>query len=205
MSFISTISACLNGCTGITINDTTGFYNSLTNPYAWNDNTTLWKTALGGNPHVTAATISISLNGGVPITVSVLDKVQASVFPDFELYQYTPVDSTGSTFTLADGYYDIVYTLTDEAGLTYTTDTTFVVYCNVACCVSKLAARVADELCNNCDSEAYNDFLIADGMLQALKATAESLGTQEFTKLLNKLQKLCNQTSASGGCGCGCS
>jgi hypothetical protein len=41
-------------------------------------------------------------------------------------------------------------------------------------------------------------------MLQALKATAESLGTQEFTKLLNKLQKLCNQTSA-GGCGCGCS
>jgi hypothetical protein len=204
MSFISTISACLNGCTGITINDTTGFYNSVTNIYGWNDNTTLWKTALGGNPHVVAATIGISLNGGAPITVNVLNKVQESVFPDFELYQYTPVDSTGSTFNLADGYYNIVYTLTDNNDVVYTTDTTFVVYCNVACCVSKLAARVADELCNNCDSEAYNDFLIADGMLQALKATAESLGTQEFTKLLNKLQKLCNQTSA-GGCGCGCS
>jgi hypothetical protein len=204
MAFIPTISACLNGCTGITINDTTGFYNSVTNIYGWNGGPTLWKTALGGDPHVAAATISISLNGGVPITVNVLNKVQESVFPDFELYQYTPVNSTGSAFTLADGYYNIVYTLTDEAGLTYTTDTTFVVYCNVACCVSKLAARVADELCNNCDSEAYNDFLIADGMLQALKATAESLGTQEFTKLLNKLQKLCNQTSA-GGCGCGCS
>jgi hypothetical protein len=204
MAFIPTISACLNGCTGITINDTTGFYNSSTNTNGWNDGSTLWKTALGGDPHVTAATISIALNGGAATPINVLNKVQESVFPDFELYQYTPVDSTGSTFTLADGYYNIVYTLTDEEGLTYTTDTTFVVYCNVACCVSKLAARVADELCNNCDSEAYNDFLIADGMLQALKATAESLGTQEFTKLLNKLQKLCNQTSA-GGCGCGCS
>jgi len=204
MAFIPTISACLNGCTGITINDTTGFYNSVTNIYGWNDGSTLWKTALGGDPHVVAATISISLNGGAATPINVLNKVQESVFPEFQLYQYTPVDSTVSTFTLADGYYDIVYTITDEAGLTYTTDTTFVVFCNVACCVSKLAARVADELCNNCDSEAYNDFLIADGMLQALKATAESLGTQEFTKLLNKLQKLCNQTSA-GGCGCGCS
>jgi len=204
MAFIPTISACLNGCTGITINDTTGFYNSVTNIYGWNDGFTLWKTALGGDPHVVAATISISLNGGAATPINVLNKVQESVFPEFQLYQYTPVDSTVSTFTLADGYYDIVYTITDEAGLTYTTDTTFVVFCNVACCVSKLAARVADELCNNCDSEAYNDFLIADGMLQALKATAESLGTQEFTKLLNKLQKLCNQTSA-GGCGCGCS
>jgi hypothetical protein len=205
MAFIPTISACLNGCTGITINDTTGFYNSSTNTNGWNDGSTLWKTTLGGDPHVTAATISISLNGGAATPINVLNKVQESVFPEFELYQYTPVDSTGSTFTLADGYYDIVYTITDDTGLTYTADTTFVVFCNVACCVSKLAARVADELCNNCDSEAYNDFLIADGMLQALKATAESLGTQEFTKLLNKLQKLCNQTSASGGCGCGCS
>lgn len=204
MAFISTISACLNGCTGITINDTTGFYNSDTNPYAWNDGSTLWKNEVDGDPYVAAATISISLNGGQPTTVNVLNKIQESVFPKFELYQYAPVDSTNSTFTLADGYYNITYTITDNTGLTYITDITFVVYCNVACCVAKLAARVADELCNNCDSEAYNDFLIADGMLQALKATAESLGTQEFTKLLNKLQKLCNQTSA-GGCGCGCS
>jgi hypothetical protein len=204
MAFISTISACLNGCTGITINDTTGFFNSVTNPFAWNDNTTLWKNQVDGEPYVIAATIGISLNGGVPITINVLDKIQESVFPDFELYKYNPVDSTGSAFALADGYYNIVYTITDSNDTVYTTDITFVVYCNVACCVSKLAARVADELCNNCDSDAYNDFLIADGMLQALKATAESLGTQEFTKLLNKLQKLCNQTSA-GGCGCGCS
>lgn len=202
MAFIPTISACLNGCTGITFNDTTGFYNNPNNIYGWNN--TLWKNQLDGSPYVIAATISISLNGGTATTVSVLDKIQDSVFPDFELYQYTPVDTNSGNFNLADGYYTITYTITDSNDLVYTTDIVFVVYCNVACCVANKAAAVAAELCNDCDSQAYEDFLLADGILQALKATAESLGTAEFTKLLNKLQKLCG-TSTTGGCGCGCS
>jgi len=204
MAFIPTISACLNGCTGITFNDTTGFYNNPNNLYGWNNNATLWKNQLDGSPYVNAATISISLNGGAATTVSVLNKIQDSVFPDFELYQYTPVDTTTGNFNLADGYYTITYTITDNNDVVYTTDIVFVVYCNVACCVANKAAAVAAELCNNCDSQAYEDFLLADGILQALKATAESLGTAEFTKLLNKLQKLCG-TSTTGGCGCGCS
>jgi hypothetical protein len=203
MAFIPTISACLNGCTGITINDTTGFFNIVTNTNGWNGSSTLWRTD-DDDPYVATATISISLNGGEAITASVLNKIQDSVFPEFELYQYTPVDSTGSNFTLADGYYNITYTITGSDSTVYTTDITFVVYCNVACCVANKAAAVAAELCNNCDSQAYEDFLLADGILQALKATAESLGIAEFTKLLNKLQKLCG-TSTTGGCGCGCS
>jgi hypothetical protein len=204
MAFIPTISACINGCTGITFNDTTGFYNNPNNLYGWNNNATLWKNQLDGSPYVNAATISISLNGGEAITASVLNKIQDSVFPEFELYQYTPVDTTTGNFNLADGYYTITYTITDNNDIVYTTDIVFVVYCNVACCVANKAAAVAAELCNNCDSQAYEDFLLADGILQALKATAESLGTAEFTKLLNKLQKLCG-TSTTGGCGCGCS
>jgi len=202
MAFTPTISACLNGCTGITFTDTTGFYNVTTNPGGWNDDLTLWKTNVD-SPYVTTATISISLNGGTATTINVLDKIQASIFPEFELYQYTPVD-TGGNFNLADGYYTITYTITDSDEVTYSTDIVFVVYCNVACCVANKAAAVAAELCNDCDSQAYEDFLLADGILQALKATAESLGTAEFTKLLNKLQKLCG-TSTTGGCGCGCS
>jgi len=204
MAFIPTISACLNGCTGITFNDTTGFYNNPNNLYGWNNNATLWKNQLDGSPYVNAATISISLNGGAATTVSVLNKIQDSVFPDFELYQYTPVDTTTGNFNLADGYYTITYTITDNNDIVYTTDIVFVVYCNVACCVANKAAAVAAELCNDCDSQAYEDFLLADGILQALKATAESLGTAEFTSLLNKLQRLCG-TSTTGGCGCGCS
>ena len=202
MAFIPTISVCLNGCTGITFNDTTGFYNSVTNPYGWNN--TLWKNQIDGSPYVISATISISLNGGEATTVSVLNKIQDSIFPDFELYQYTPVDSTGSNFNLADGYYTIVYTITDSNDATYLVDTIFVVYCNVACCVANKAVLLADQSCDDCSSQPFEDFLLADGILQALKATAESLGTAEFTKLLNKLQKLCG-TSTTGGCGCGCS
>jgi hypothetical protein len=203
MALIPTISACLGGCTKITINDTTGFYNLNNNPGGWNDNSTVWKNQVDGSPYVTAANISISLNGGEATTYNVLNVVQESIYPTYTLYEYTPVDSTGSTFNLQDGYYNITYTVVDNLENTYETEIEFVVYCNVACCVSKMAANVAAELCNDCDSDAYNDFLIADGILQALKATAESLGTQEFTKLLTKLQKLCNQTT--GSCGCGCS
>jgi len=202
MAFISTLSACLNGCTGITFNDTSGFYNSVTNPYGWNSNQTLWKTNANSNiPYVTAASISISFNGGVATTVNVLNKIQESVFPNFELYEYTPVGTDGN-FNLADGYYTITYTIIDSNEIIYSTDTTIVVYCNVACCVAKKAAAI--ELCDPCNTQSYEDFLLADGILQALKATAESLGTSEFTKLLNKLQKLCGQTT-TGGCGCGCS
>lgn len=203
MALIPTISACLGGCTKITINDTTGFYNLNSNSGGWNDNSTVWKNQVDGSPYVTAANISISLNGGEATTYNVLNVVQDSIYPTYTLYEYTPVDSTGSTFNLQDGYYNITYTVVDNLENTYETEIEFVVYCNVACCVSKMAANVAAELCNDCDSDAYNDFLIADGILQALKATAESLGTQEFTKLLTKLQKLCNQTT--GSCGCGCS
>ena len=200
MAFIPTISACLNGCTGITFNDTTGFYSS-TNSYGWNN--TVWKTQAGGDPYAIAATIDISYNGGTAISINVLNVVQDSLFPEFELYQYTPTNSSGN-FNLADGYYTITYTITDSNDKVYFTDTTLVVYCNVACCVANKAVLLADQLCDDCSSQPFEDFLLADGILQALKATAESLGTAEFTKLLNKLQKLCG-TSTTGGCGCGCS
>lgn len=201
MAFISTISACLNECNKITITDTTGFYNVTTNPFGWNNDATLWRTDVD-SPYVTDATISISLNGGDPTIVNVLTTVQQAVLPVYTLYEYAPLDGNGNS-NLQDGYYNIIFTVTDNDDEVYETEIEFVVYCNVACCVSKLAAKVAQELCNDCDSDAYNDFLIADGILQSLKAVAESKGTAEFSKLLTKLQKLCNQTT--GNCGCGCS
>jgi hypothetical protein len=203
MAFIPTISACLNGCTGITFNDTSGFYNINTNPFGWNSNDSLWRTSAGHTTYAVSATIDISLNGGVATSINVLNKIQESLFPQFELYQYTPTNTSGG-FNLADGYYNIVYTVTDNNNITYSSEIIFAVYCNVACCVANKAAAVAEELYLDCDSQAYEDFLLADGILQALKATAESLGAAEFTKLLNKLQKLCG-ASTTGGCGCGCS
>jgi hypothetical protein len=200
MSLILNINACLNNCNKIVINEVTGLYNAINNTGGWNDGSTVWRTN-ADSPYVEAATLSISLNSGTPVVINVLSTIQAAVFPEFELYEYAPVDNNGYS-SLQDGYYNIIYSVTDSDDNTYETETEYFIYCNVACCVSKLAAKVAQELCNDCDSDAYNDFLIADGILQALKAVAESKGTAEFIKLLTKLQKLCNQTTDNCGCGC---
>jgi hypothetical protein len=204
MALIPTISACLNGCTGITIKDTTGFYNVTTNPGGWNANSTVYRVG-PSTPNVQSATITITLNSALTpfLTVDVTEAVQDAIFPTFDLYDYAPTDAYSNS-TLADGSYTITYTIVDSDDVTYTTDTTIVVYCNVACCVSKLAVAVADELCNTCESDAFNTFVLADGILQSLKAVAECSGETEFLKLLNKLQRLCG-TSTTGGCGCGCS
>ena len=204
MALTPTISACLNGCTGITIKDTTGFYNVTTNPGGWNASSTVYRVG-PSTPNVQSATITISLNSSITplVTIDVTAAVQTAIFPIFDLYDYSPVDAFSNP-TLVDGSYTITYTIIDDSDVTYTTDTTVVIYCNVACCVSKKAAAVAAELCNDCDSQAYEDFLIADGILQSLKAVAECSGESEFLKLLNKLQRLCG-TSTTGGCGCGCS
>jgi len=203
MALTPIISACLNECTGITIKDTTGFY-SNTNTSGWNNGSTVYRRNLN-TPFVQSATITITLNSSpIPLTtIDVANVIQNAIFPIFDLYTYAPVDAYGNS-TLNDGSYTITYTIVDTNNITYTTDTTIVVYCNVACCVSKLAVAVADELCNTCESEAFNNFVLADGILQALKATAECSGETEFLKLLNKLQRLCG-TSTTGGCGCGCS
>jgi hypothetical protein len=205
MAFSPTISACLNGCTGITFKDTTGFYNATTNEGGWNNNLTLWKLQADGSPHVVTATLSLTLNGGLPTTFNVLTAIQGSIFPTYTLYEYIPVDTYGNP-ALQDGYYNATLTIVDDEDNTYVTDVDFVVYCNVACCISKMAANLPADSCEKCDSTQFDDFMTAYGIYQALKATAECQGTQEFYKLLTKLQKLCNSSSStSGGCGCGCS
>ena len=204
MALIPLISACLNGCTSITIEDNTRFYNVTTNPTGWNNNSTVWRTNINA-PFVQSATLAFTLNSAPTpfLTVDVTIAIQNAIFPVYDLYTYAPVDAFGNP-VLTDGSYTIKYTIVDSNGVTYATDTVLAVYCNVICCVSKLANGVSDGSCDPCDSESFNSFVLADGLLQSLKAVAECSGEAEFLKLLNKLQRLCG-TSATGGCGCGCS
>jgi len=202
MPLIPKIQACLNSCSGITIKDITGFYNVVSNPFAWNNNSTLWKTIILGTPQLVSATITITFNDVQETPVSVLTAIQGSIFPNYLLLEYTPVNSEGTSL-LKDGHYNIKLTLTDINNVVYVTDTDITVWCNVECCIQKLSAKVASELCNTCDTEAYDTFVLADGMFTALKAVSECNGTQEFNKLLTKLQKLCGVST--GDCGCGCS
>jgi hypothetical protein len=204
MAFIPTISVCLNECTGITIKDTTGFYNNPNNPTGWNDDSTVYRTDIE-TPYVQSATLTFTLNSASTpfLTINVLTNIQEAIFPIFDLYTYAPVDAYDSS-TLVDGSYTITYTIIDSNNITYTTDAVVVVYCNVACCVSKLALAVTEQDCDPCESENFNNFALAAGILESLDSVAQCSGESEFLKLLNKLQRLCG-TSTTGGCGCGCS
>ena len=196
MALIPKISLCVN-CDSIKVTSTTGWYNAITNPGGFNDDSTVWTNSLLGNPYVIAATLEFYLNDVLFSTVDVTETVQDSVFPEFELYTLTQ--------DIADGVYRVVFKVTeDEDEFTFSGDSTQASWCNVECCVNKLAAKVAEELCNNCDSKAMEDFQFADTLLNSLEKTAQCLGQGEFLKILNKLQKICGQTSSSD-CGCGCS
>ncbi len=195
MSFVQKITSCLEECSKVVIKDITGFFNSETNPEAYNDDSTLWRSSDELiSPRPITATITITKSGVTVIeNVSVLSAIVDAIFPEFTLYTFEPD-------TLEDGSYQAIVTIVDDNDVEYQSYSTFIITCGVECCISKMAASVAKELCSQCDSEALDNFAIANSIFEALNAVATCDGTQEFDALLTKLQKICGST----GCGCGC-
>lgn len=194
---IPKISICVNACKGFTVKNITGWFNEDTNPGGFNDNSTVWVNSTLGNPYVTSAKLEIYLNDVLLDTIDVTETVNDSIYPTFDLYTYLPE-------TLVDGVYRVVFTVEDEDEAVYTTDKIKAVWCNVECCVNKLAFKVAEELCNNCESKAFDNFITANTLLESLEDIAQCLGQEDFLKILGKLQKICGHKTSSG-CGCGCS
>jgi len=185
MALIPKIKACLSSCSGIIVNDITGFYNAISNINGWLA-PNLLKTYTG------TATLKIVTPSGNTIEVDVKQTIEDSIFPQYTLYTYEP-DS------LVDGIYKIYLTLVDtDNTVTYKASTEIAVYCNVECCVNKLAAEVSSDICNGCSSDKREAFNLANELLESLSNVVNCLGEKEFNKLLSQLQKLCNST----GCGC---
>jgi hypothetical protein len=187
------LSGCLKCCSKIVIEDITGFYNSTTNPTGWNDNSTLYRLSTLGNPHVDEATLTIEFNDELVSTIDVTTTIQNATLPTYELYSYEPT-------SLQDGIYTFTLTIIDEEGDEIVTELIQTVYCNVECCIQKLAAKYAKELCKGCGYEDKDNYDLAFSLYRALGSVSECNGSEEFNKLLTKLQKICNQTK----CGCGC-
>lgn len=182
---IPKIKSCLVSCNSISIYDITGFYNVTTNPNGWLS-PNLLKSFTG------TATLKIVTPQGNTIETDVKQVIADSIFPQYLLYTYTP-DS------LLDGIYKIYLTLIDTVNnVTYKASSEIAIYCNVECCVKKLAAEVADDLCNGCSSEKTEKFNLANELYESLKSVSECLGEKEFNKLLSQLEKICNSTN----CGC---
>ena len=181
---IPSIESCKNACTSIKIYDLTGLYSS--------SNTGGWNTPNLSKNFTGTATIKIVTPEGSTLEYDVKEAIEDSLFPKYLLYEYIPEK-------LEDGIYTISLILVDtENNITYKADSILPIYCNVECCVNKLSASVAADLCNNCNSEATNKFDLAETLLTSLKRIAKCLGEKEFNKILSQLQKICNST----GCGC---
>ena len=188
------ITACLsNCCNSITIDEVTGFY-SENNTGGWNNSSTVFRDeAIDNDPYVVDATLTITYNGTLISTVDVTDVINDAIFPQYELYKY-------ESESLQDGVYIFNLTITDSNEDEYETDYTLTVFCNVKCCIRKMQAKFAAELYKDYKSEAYENYILALSIFNSLKYVTECEGTDEFTKLLTKLQKICNQSK----CGCGC-
>jgi len=174
----------LPGCSILSIYDTTGLF-SENNEDGWNgDNLS--------RIDVTEATIKITTPIGGVYEEDVTSVVNDSTYPKYLIYSLEPNQ-------LIDGIYIVTFIVkseTEEEVEEYTVTESFKVTCGVECCVSKLAASVANELCNNCESEARKKFSLAYELLAALKSGC--LTDKQFNKMLTQLQTICNSTN----CGC---
>jgi len=190
-----------DGCKGLIIDDSTGIFDLLNNPYGWNQNATLWKNDLptGGQPFVVSALLTIKKND-VQITGSpfnVLPIIQSSgIVNQYTLMRYTPT-------VFEDAIYDIILDLVSSDGSTFTVTVSKTIYCNATDCVSKLAVALAPDYCTNCESSEFENFQLASTLLNSLDYISRCLGKEEFNKTLKKLKRICSQTP-TGGCGCGC-
>lgn len=190
-----TISACFtNKCSTLTVTDTTGLYNAVSNTGGWDDGATVLINT------ITAATISITLpDGTVMTTVDVLSQLPSNVTGSFSFTAITLP-------ALADGSYTVVYTVADSSGTKSKTLNLYAL-CNVRSCVDamwgKFAAGQAET--NACDCGCTDSTtlikdraLLAESLLKALQSSAICNNTIVRDKLLAQLQKLC----ALEGCSC---
>lgn len=183
MAFRQTLSACLrDGCSKLVVTDTTGVYDATNNPYGWGDASTLLEA------DVDSATITITYtdsdgNDSEIDSIDVTSQIPADVTDSFEF------DVIEGDFE--DGYYTITYTITAGTA-TYTKSFRVFFYCTVKCCIDKLAASIADKICD-CDFDEYvNDIFIAEMTYAGMQANASCGNITTMYKLLERLQRICS-------------
>lgn len=178
------------------ITDTTGIYHGTLNPGGYG----------APNPTVAmvlTATLGIVIpQGSNPIVVNIFE---ATVFPNTGNVTKEVLASDFGLLEFPDGIYQMTYSVTGDDAMSVAFVSTKTITKGflgaVQCCVDKLGAKAAQtEECSCCDEKTLSaKFLAAYTMLRsALKA--EHLGNIAcFEKLLERLEKICDDTD----CGCG--
>jgi hypothetical protein len=184
MALRPTIKACSkNGCSRITVTDTTGAYHVTLNPSGW------------GAPNIDAddtgfiATIAIT-TGGTTTTVDVTDQVPSIVSGSFI---FDDID-----VPLTDGWVTIVYTVSTDAVAPVSITKKIFVYCVIKCCVfSKMASMKDLDPCK--DSAELLKYLHMWNLYKTMIFEANGCNANEASNTLTRLQKLCN---IDADCGC---
>jgi hypothetical protein len=202
-------------CTGITLADTTGQYNITTNPEGYglpggplsNDVTSLEvvvRNESTGTYFTYAFVISLgvvqsctlSIQGGTPTDIST--EVGAIPWPFDADDQFNLFDDYGVTLpSFEDGVWQVEYTIEGSAldggvstPFSYTTSETFLVNCEITCCIGKMYAKL-DPNCP-CSDEGQKNADKAYAFLQAATYASQYGKTEEAIEALKKAQELCD-------------
>lgn len=193
MAFQPVITACLkNNCKVLEITDATDVYNSSSNSKGWEDASTL----LAAN--VSTAYIKISYPGDD--TPSQTENVTSQISnPVTGTFVFNDIFPSGTSFE--DGYYEILYEITDTSDNIYSYKLRVYFTCNARCCINKLWETYAESVCGNCDCDASDDMdnaLEAEAMLDALNSSASCLNTTTRDNILTMINRICD----SEDCNC---
>lgn len=188
-------------CRYITIRDTTGVYNSITNTGGW-DST---EVANPSASNVTAVNVIIVSPAGVTTTFDTESIPNPlDYLPDTNKLLEFPISyadlggATGSKFL--DGIYEITVKYYGDFGSdTYTAENTceILLTCQTNCCLDKLSKEIAKSQCLDCKKESIAKLEEAKRYLTAAK-NAVACGMSNLGKInLAAAQWYCNDRNCA--------
>jgi hypothetical protein len=190
-----------NDCSTIKYSETTGAYDS-------NNNRTGWGSPNPAIPSFAAdvAVLNIEDPDGNTWSLDITAgddgdlTVTSDNFPNTDdtiSYTITPED-VGQTGTFTDGLYTFTYEVTVSSTV-YKKVKKILIICSTNCCVNKMLADLADNDCA-CDDDITNKVRLANLLLWGVKAAARCGNTDQVSKMIKQINKLCGSNSSTCNC-----
>lgn len=196
MAVTPTLTFCLsNSCSELSVSETTGAYNALTNTDGWGT----------PNPETSDAltyVLTITDPDGVEYTIDLF----ANGFPttDSTIEYSIPLTSLGNRTSIEDGFWQFAWIVTGTYGFpissafSYSGNSAYYFTCNTECCVAALLADITIEEddcnCNDKQSEKVLNYLRAKAFLEALKNAAFCGKLTLFNNIKAAIDKICAST-----------
>lgn len=187
-----------NNCKTIKLSETTGSYDSVSNPGGWDSDGT-------GNPiidDVTALTIKIKLPDSTEWSFN--RAFTNDLLPDATGLQEIEFDTTdfGQSVVASfdDGLYEVTYSVLGDMSADNYEESTFSKYlltCQTRCCIDKLFHAASQAECTDCKNEKLDKAIEADNTLRSAEYAALCGKFNMASKLLAKAQWICNTKNCS--------